>query len=351
VLFVSLRDLQWRRRRFLIGIFATGLVFALAVVLSGITQSFINETSRTAKAFDADAWIVSEKALGPFTATTMVPLSLLDAVRSDPGVHDAAAVLLTTFPVDKGSGEPANAGVIGVDPNAQVGMPEIRDGRGLQQPGEVVVDRTMRVDVGETVTIGSQLFTVVGRTKGVSYFAGQPAAFVSLPDAQQLTIAGQPLASAILVRGDVTQLPPGTRELTNAEVIKDLKRPIKSASGTVNILRILLWLVAAGIIGSILYVQAIERTRDFAVFKATGISGGALAFGLAFQAVVLALLSAIVAVVLSKLIAPTMPLPVEVPTSGFVLLIVVSVVIGVLASLFGLRRAVTVDPALAFGGA
>jgi putative ABC transport system permease protein len=54
VLFVSLRDLQWRRRRFLIGIVATGLVFALAVVLTGISQSFINEVTRTTKAFQAD---------------------------------------------------------------------------------------------------------------------------------------------------------------------------------------------------------------------------------------------------------------------------------------------------------
>jgi putative ABC transport system permease protein len=350
VLFVSFRDLQWRRRRFLIGVCATGLVFALAVVLTGISQSFINETSRTAKAFNADQWIVSDKALGPFTSTTMLPLHLLDAVRRDPGVQDAAPVLLTTFPVDKGSGEPANAGVIGVDPQG-IGMPEIHDGRNIERAGEVVVDRTMDVAVGDTVNIGAAPFRVVGRTKGVSYFAGQPAAFLLLRDAQELTIAGQPLASAIVVRGRVTQPPAGTRALTDADVVKDLKRPIKSASSTIGILRVLLWIVAAGIIGSILYVQAIERTRDFAVFKATGISGRALAFGLAFQAIVLAILSAIVAVLLSQLLAPLMPLPVETPMSGFVLLIVVSVVIGVLASLFGLRRAVTVDPALAFGGA
>jgi len=130
-----------------------------------------------------------------------------------------------------------------------------------------------------------------------------------------------------------------------------LQRPMKTASGTVYMICVLLWIVAAGIIGSILYVQAIERTRDFAVFKATGVSGRAVAAGLAFQAIILALLAAVVALILSKVLGPLMPMPVETPASAYVLLLIVSIVIGVIASLFGLRRAVKVDPALAFGGA
>jgi putative ABC transport system permease protein len=66
--------------------------------------------------------------------------------------------------------------------------------------------------------------------------------------------------------------------------------------------------------------------------------------------VLLALLSAVVAIFLSMLLKPLMPMRVEIPTSAVWLLVIASMVIGVLASLFGLRRAVSVDPALAFGG-
>jgi putative ABC transport system permease protein len=38
-------------------------------------------------------------------------------------------------------------------------------------------------------------------------------------------------------------------------------------------------------------------------------------------------------------------------TSAFALLAIVAVVVGLLASLAGLRRAIGVDPAVAFGGA
>jgi putative ABC transport system permease protein len=348
VLFVSLRDLEYRRRRFLIGVFATGLVFALAIVITGINQSFSNEVTRTIDSIAVDQWIVSEKASGPFTSSSLISAALVDDVKSQPGVTDATPVAILKFTIP---GSPQkDVGVIGVD-RGSIAAPHIVDGRNLQRDGEVVADRSLGYKVGEKLPIGGTDFTVVGRTKGISYYAGQPATFMSLKDAQGLTFAGQPLATAIVTRGKVANPPAGTHALSNAEVISDLKRPMQQASGTVAMLCVLLWIVAAGIIGSILYVQAIERTRDFAVFKATGVTGGKIASGLAFQAIVLALLSAAVAVILSKILGPLMPMAVETPTSAYVLLVIVAVIIGILASMFGLRRAVSVDPALAFGGA
>ena len=115
-------------------------------------------------------------------------------------------------------------------------------------------------------------------------------------------------------------------------------------------MKILLWIVAACIIGSIVYLSAMERTRDFAVFKATGTSNGALGGGLALQAVILAVAAAVLASVIAMLLAPVFPLPVEIPTSAFVILFGIAIAVGLLASLAGLRRAVKVEPALAFGG-
>ena len=86
-------------------------------------------------------------------------------------------------------------------------------------------------------------------------------------------LAGQPLVTAFVVQGMPRDRAGGTHAIPNGGRIKDLKRPLESASGTVDILCFLMWIVAAGIIGSMLYLQAIERTRDFAVFKATGVIG------------------------------------------------------------------------------
>jgi putative ABC transport system permease protein len=112
----------------------------------------------------------------------------------------------------------------------------------------------------------------------------------------------------------------------------------------------LLWMVAALIVGSMIYMSALERTRDFAVFKAVGVPTRSILAGLAMQAIIVAVLAALLGGVLSVLLGPLFPMRVDIPRIAFLLLPVVAISIGVLASIAGLRRAVTVDPALAFGG-
>ena len=72
--------------------------------------------------------------------------------------------------------------------------------------------------------------------------------------------------------------------------------------------------------------------------------------GLASSSLLLAVLAGIGATVLAFFLGPRFPTPVETPVSSYVELLGVSVVVGLIASLAGLRRAVRVDPALAFGG-
>jgi len=83
---------------------------------------------------------------------------------------------------------------------------------------------------------------------------------------------------------------------------------------------------------------------------AVGVATRSILGGLAVQAVVVAVLAALLGGMLSVLLGPLFPMRVDIPTLAFVLLPVIAVVIGLLASVAGLRRAITVDPALAFGG-
>ena len=52
-----------------------------------------------------------------------------------------------------------------------------------------------------------------------------------------------------------------------------------------------------------------------------------------------------------RAISPTFSFPVSVPSEAYVQLLVVAAVVGVLASLAGVRKITHIDPALAFGGA
>jgi putative ABC transport system permease protein len=348
VFFIALRDLQWRRRRFIIGVVATGLVFALALLITGMGASFRNEVRRTVKAMGADSWVVPKGVSGPFTASTAFAASMADAVAAEPGVTKASPLAVLRFTVRTPSLRDIN--VIALEPHG-VGAPSPKNGRTLEGTGEAVVDRSLGLGVGKTLTIGGRPLRIVGKTSGVTFLAGTPTVFITLEDAQKLAFGGQKLATSVATLGVAKRVPPGTRAMSNAAVVTDLQRPLTQATKTINFLCVLLWIVAAGIIGSIVYLQAIERVRDFAVLKATGTTNSSLLAGLAFQAVLLSLLSAAAAVLLAKLLSPFLAMPAEISAGAYTLLPIIAVIVGLLASLAGLRRAVGVDPALAFGGA
>jgi putative ABC transport system permease protein len=154
--------------------------------------------------------------------------------------------------------------------------------------------------------------------------------------------------TAVVTKGVPSHVPAGFSTRTDAQVQDDLTRPLDRAVGTTVFISALLWLVAAGIIGAVIYLSAMERTREFAVLKATGATNGHLLVGLSLQTGVLAVGAAAVAGVLAALIAPAFPLQVEIPELAYLMLPVVAVGVGLAASLAALRRAVRIDPALAF---
>ena len=344
---VSLRDLQWRRRRFVIGLLATGLVFAMSLLMSGSVAGLRNEDRRIIQLVDADAWVVAKGAAGPFTASTAVPANAADTIARLPGVTAADPVALLHSTVRLPTVRDVN--VFGYRAGG-LGAPPVSRGRAVQRPGETVADTKLGLTLGQSIQLGGHTLKVVGQATNVTYYFGTPTLFVSLADAQAIYFAGQPLAMAIVTRGVPRTAPAGLSVISPDEARADLARLLKSSNQTIGFLNGLLWIVAAGIIGSIVYLSVLERTRDFAVLKATGASNRALLGGLALQAVVLSVLAAAVAAALAPLLAKGFPFAVVLTARSHVTMLAVALTVGLLASIAGLRRAVTVDPALAFGG-
>ena len=337
----ALRDLQWRWKRFVIAVVGVALVFAMGLVMTGLSASFSLEVDRTLRAIGAATWAVSADASGPFTSFVPMP-----AVAAGP---DASPVMVLRQTIAEGDAL-ADIIVVGVEPG-RLGSPRAGRGEDLGGPGEAVVDDSLTVvGLGDRFSLGGSPFRVVGTVSGQRLYAGLPVVYIPLADAQAMTLVGPAAATAFLFPSPPTDLPPGLRAMTNGEVKADVLRPLQDARSSIAFVRILLWIVAATIIGSLLYLQATERTRDFAVFKATGTSTVDIGAGLALQAVTLSLMAAVLAALLATVLAPLFPMPVEIPTSAFLLLPIVTVTVGLLASLVALRRTATVQPALAFGG-
>src|SRR5690242_8485616 len=172
---VGFRDLQFRLRRFVIGVIATSLVFSLTLVLGGIAAFFHNETGRAVGSFDADAWVVPEGVAGPFTNTQFMSASDVTKVRALPGVEDAAPAVLFRQTVFLPKVQDLN--VIGVEPGG-IGAPRVYRGRSLAQRGEIVVDSSLGKKIGDTLQMKGQPFRIVGLTHGLTYFGGIPVSFM-----------------------------------------------------------------------------------------------------------------------------------------------------------------------------
>ena len=229
-------------------------------------------------------------------------------------------------------------------------MPAVTTGRAPSGPDEVAVSSALERAVGTDLEIGSRRMRIVGIVNDSTALAGQPNVFVTVAGAQQLSYDGQPLVTSIGIRGTPAEIPDGYRVVDRAGAVDDLLRPLRSAVDAITMMAVLLWIVAALIVGSVIYLSALERTRDFAVFKAVGVATRSVLGGLCLQAIIVAIVAAVLGGLFSLVLGPLFPMRVVVPVSAFLLLPVIAVSIGLLASVAGMRRAVAVDPALAFGG-
>ena len=215
--------------------------------------------------------------------------------------------------------------------------------------GEVVVPRSLGVDVGDTIRLSGSDMVVVGVVDKASLLGGTPTLSILLKDAQRLLLGAQPLASMVVATGEHS-LPPGYRAFTRDEARSDLLRPLENPVKSIDIVKMLLWVVAGLIVSSVVYLTALERTRDIAVFKATGVGNMAIGAGICLQAVIIAVVASLVGNALALLLARWFPMEVDIATSSLVQLPLLAAAVGMLAGLVGVRRTTSVAPATAFGG-
>jgi putative ABC transport system permease protein len=347
VFLLTLRDLQYRAVRFSIAIVGTALVFSMALIMSGVYEGFQREPKITIEAIGADTWVIKDGVTGAFTSTSTIAAKTADDLRAR-GADRADPILIARSTIDAG-GQTTDVLLFGYRQGG-VGEPDVVQGSNASSPNELVADTKANVTVGEQIAIEGKRFTISGLTDRRTLFGGTPLVYIDVARVQELVFQKQPVASAIVVKGALQELPSGLAAKTTEETWRDALRPLEKPTSAINVLQYLLYAVAASIIGAVVYLSALERVRDFAVMKAVGASSRNLLVGLMIQSVLIAVVAAVVSAGIERGMVPLFPLLVIVPAKAYLTLPVVAIIVGGLASLGGLRRAVNVDPALAFSG-
>ena len=347
----ALRDLQWRRRRFAIATLGTALIFALTLVLSGLSNGFSTEATRTVAQLHVDGWVVGHGASGPFLGAVPLAASSAEQVAAIPGVTRAGPTVFSVAVINV-RGATRNVNVVGAGPVGP-GLPATSSGHPPAAAGQIAISSKLPgYRLGAQLVLAGHPFTVVGKVSSSTALAGVSNVFLTVADAQRVAFDGNPVATAIAYDGVLQgPLPAGLLAISNSGARADLMRPMKQAHSAIAFLSTLLWLVAAMIVGSLTYLSALERQRDFAVFKATGVSTPAILAGLALQAVVISVVAAVIGALIASGLGPAFPMQVSITRDAMLFLPVIAVVVGLVASVSGLRRVAAVDPALAFGGA
>ena len=344
----TLRDLQWRRRRFALGVVGSALVLSLTLLLAGLGSALNGEADRAVQAVGADSWLVREGVSGPFSALSTLPDTVVDQVAKTPGVSQADPLVLA-FATTGGDRE-VHVTVIGYRPGG-MGPPVPVAGRQPSRANEAMVDRATGYAIGDTFTLNGLNLSVVGLVEHMTLRGGVGDVYLNIRDAQSALFKGNRIVTSIVTKGvpsDPSAL--GLRAVSSADVREDVLRLFSKAFDTIDLLRLLLWVVAIAMLSTTIYLSAGERTADMAVLKAIGVPSGALVLSLAIQALAVSLAAAGLAVVASHLIAPAFPMPIHVAASSSLALIGIAAVVGMISSVAALRGAVGVDPALALRG-
>lgn len=325
------------------------MVLAMALLLAGLAGGFRQEISQTIGGVGAQRWVLAANADGRIAAASAFPESDASVIAGSPGVKRADPLVIVPQQVARVARATPTVNVFGVAMGG-LGDPAVNSGHRLSVDGQVVASTASKARIGSDITVGNMQFRVVGTVSNRTLFAGGPILYMSVHDAQNLAFGGKPLITAVVMNGSPQSVPAGLALFKTSGIEHNAVSALSGAIKSIDNSKLFMWFIAAIIVSALLYVSALQRVRDFAVLKALGSSSAMLFASLALQAVVVALLSAVLALILSNFMGGVFAQPVAIPSSAYETIPAVAIVVGLVASLFALRRATSADPASAFGG-
>jgi len=183
---LALRDIRHQKSRFIQTCLGLGLLLGVVMSMSGIYRGLFTDATGILNATAADLWVVQQDTSGPFAATSRMPEEIKYRIRAVPGVAQASALSFQNIQSER-NGAPFRFFLVGYELGGMGGPPIIVAGRSIRQKHyEIVVDRAMKIGIGEQLQLGGDDYTIVGHTAKMVSSAGDPVAYVTLADAQKI---------------------------------------------------------------------------------------------------------------------------------------------------------------------
>jgi len=375
---LAYRDVRHNLGRFLLTCVGLGLLLGVVLAMIGIYRGLVVDALTIARAPAVDLWVVEANTRGPFAEASRIPGDTREAVARIAGVAAAGSITYQTVET-RHQGNKLRLYVIGYEPTRPGGPPEIVEGRGIARDHyEIVADRTAGLVLGDRIELGRHTFTVVGLTRYQVNSGGDPAVYITLPDAQRLQFDLAPPAARVqLARGTsagsrdtvnavVARLQPNASPDAVAETVWRWKHLaaitqegqesiltlslVDRARRQIGLFTSLLLTVSAVIIALIIYTMTIEKMRQIATLKLIGAPDRTIIGMIVQQALALGLIGFATGATLIASIKDYFPRRVVLEPDNVLILGLIVFVVCLFSSGLGVRAALRVDPATALGG-
>jgi putative ABC transport system permease protein len=392
------RDVRRHLGRFVGTVGGLGLLFAVVVSMQGIYAGLVDDATILTRAMGAELWVVQRGTNGPFAESSRLDPTLEARVAVVPGVARARAYSYQLVQRQHAAKQ-LRLALVGLAWPDDTGteLPLVA-GRPLGQAhGEIVVDASSGLAIGETLGLAQELYRVVGLTRNALTSSGDAVAFMSLADSQLVATdeppdairteraraldrlrrtdlgRGQPGLEDLVAdpswRAPALASPPISAVLVNVRAPSDLPavRAVLSAwpdvqvysqaeeqelllQGVVERARmqlglfsVILSITAAVIVMMVLYNMTLEKTHDLAVLQLMGASRARLVLIVLEQAWLLGALAYLFAFALGQLVYPYFPRRVVLTPQIFMATPIVIAIVTTLASMLGVAHAMRVD--------
>ena len=395
------RDIVHAWGKFIFTGLGLGLLLGVTLVMAGVYRGMVDDGKALLDNSGANLWVVQRDTLGPYAEPSSIPDDTERALRTMAGVAEAANVTYLTMQVRQG-GRDVRAMVVGTVPGEAWGSPgwppALVAGRRITRGHyEAMADMATGFQLGDTIRIRRNDYTVVGLTRRMVSSSGDPMVFIPLKDAQEaqflkdndaivqnrartatnpafnrpgvpglLSSVNASQTSSNTVNAVLVRLHPGADPNEVAESVRRWKRLtvytrvemeeilvgklIATSSRQIGMFLVILAAVSAAIVAFIIYSLTMDKIREIAVLKLIGTRNRTIAWMILQQALALGLIGFAVGKITATFAAPLFPKYVLLMPQDSLAGLAIVLVICALASVIAIRMALRVDPAEAIGG-
>ena len=193
------------------------MLLGVVLAMIGIYRGMVVDALTLVRAPQADLWIVEADRRGPFAKSSRIPGDTREAIERIHGVTAAGSVTYQSVDIVRAGGR-LRFQIIGYEPGRPGGPATLLTGRALARNHfEMIADRSTGLMPGDTLMVGRNRFSIVGVTAGQVTSSGDPVAYVSLLDSQELQFELAPAASRIETARGVSG---GGKDTVNAVVAR-----------------------------------------------------------------------------------------------------------------------------------